>query len=62
MRQGELWVRIPQLDELETRLKHERDGQRHLRLHLLILIRSGQIQERQEAAAHLAVHRNVVEF
>jgi transposase len=48
------------LDELEARLKRERDGQRRLRLHLLVLIRSGQIQERQEAAAHLAVHRNTI--
>ena len=48
------------LDELEARLKRERDGQRRLRLHLLVLIRSGAVQERQEAAVHLAVHRNTI--
>lgn len=48
------------LDELEARMKRERDGQRRLRLHLLVLIRSGQIRERQEAATHLGVHRNTV--
>lgn len=48
------------LDELEARMKRERDGQRRLRLHLLVLIRSGAIAERQQAAEHLAVHRNTI--
>lgn len=48
------------LDELEARMKRERDGQRRLRLHLLVLIRSGQVQERLEAAAHLGLHRNTI--
>jgi transposase len=48
------------LDELEAQQKRERDGQRRLRLHLLVLFRSGQVQTRQEAAAHLAVHRNTI--
>lgn len=48
------------LAELEERMKRERDGQRRLRLHLLVLIRSGQVQERQQAAQHLGVHRNTV--
>jgi transposase len=48
------------LDELEARMKRERDGQRRLRLHLLVLIRSGQVQERQQAAEHLGVHRNTI--
>jgi transposase len=48
------------LKELETRMKRERDGQRRLRLHLLVLIRSGQVQERQHAASHLGVHRNTI--
>ena len=48
------------LDELEARMKRERGGQRRLRLHLLVLIASGRIQERQEAAAHLGVHRNTI--
>ncbi len=29
------------LDELEVRMKCERDGQRRLRLHLLVLLASG---------------------
>src|SRR5690349_24777868 len=48
------------LDELEARMKRERDGQRRLRLHLLVLIRSGAVAERQQAAEHLAVHRNTI--
>ncbi len=62
------------LDELNARRKREPDGQRQmasarwpapdgqrrLRLHLLVLLRSGQVQERQEAAAHLGVHRNTI--
>lgn len=48
------------LDELEARMKRERDGQRRLRLHLLVLIASHSIKERQHAAAHLGVHRNTV--
>jgi transposase len=48
------------LDELEARMKRERDGQRRLRLHLLVLIRSGAVRERQQAAEHLAVHRNTI--
>ena len=52
---------IPEaLDDLEARLKRERDGQRRARLHLLVLLRSSQVQTRQEAAAHLAVHRNTI--
>ncbi len=35
------------LDDLGARPKRERDGQRRIRLHLLVLIRSGQVQERQ---------------
>lgn len=48
------------LDELESRMKRERDGQRRLRLHLLVLVRSGAVQERLEAAEHLGLHRNTV--
>ena len=47
-------------EELQGRLKHERDARLRLRLHLLILIRSGQVQGRGEAAEHLAVHRNTI--
>lgn len=48
------------LDELEARMKRERDGQRRLRLHLLVLIRTGAVQERQQAALHLGMHRNTI--
>lgn len=48
------------LDALEARMKRERDGPRRLRLHLLVLIRSGAVQERREAAAYLRVHRNTI--
>lgn len=48
------------LDELEARMKRERDGQRRLRLHLLVLVRSGAVQDRLGAAAHLGLHRNTV--
>jgi hypothetical protein len=48
------------LDDLEARMKRERDGQRRLRLPLLVLIRSGRIREWQEAAAHPGVHRNTI--
>lgn len=48
------------LDELVARMKRERDGQRRLRLHLLVLIAAHSIEERQQAAAHLGVHRNTV--
>jgi transposase len=48
------------LEVLSVRLKQERDAQLRPRLHLLVLIQSGQVRSRQAAAAHLAVHRNTV--
>jgi hypothetical protein len=48
------------LDELVTHMKRERDGQHCLRSHLLVLIASHTVEERQQAAAHLDVHRNTV--
>ncbi len=47
-------------NELEARLKKERNAQRRQRLHLLVLIQSGSVASRQEAADHLAVHRNTI--
>lgn len=47
-----------ELHELQVRLKKERNAQRRQRLHLLVLIQSGSVATRQEAAEHLAVHRN----
>jgi transposase len=48
------------LDILQVRLRSERDAQLRPRLHLLVLLKSGQITTRRQAAAHLAVHRNTV--
>lgn len=48
------------LETLEGLLKAERDAQVKRRLHLLVLIRSGQVKTRTAAAKHLAVHRNSI--
>ena len=48
------------LDTLQARLRSERDLQLRPRLHLLVLLKSGQATTRREAAAHLAVHRNTI--
>jgi transposase len=47
-------------ETLEDRLRHERDPKRKPRLHLLVLLKSGQVTSRGQAAAHLALHRNTV--
>jgi transposase len=47
-------------EDLQDRLKNARDARHRLRLHLLVLIRSGQVRTRCEAAKHLAVHRNTI--
>jgi transposase len=41
-------------------LRHERDPKRKPRLPLLVLLQSGQVTSRGQAAAHLALHRNTV--
>lgn len=48
------------VEELEQLLKAERDAQVRRRIHLLVLIRSGQVKTRTQAAKHLAVHRNSI--
>ena len=48
------------LDTLQERLRSERDAQLRPRLHLLVLLKSGQVTTRRQAAAHLAVHRNTI--
>lgn len=48
------------VEDLEARLKHERDARRRNRLHLLLLIHSGHVKSREEAADHLSVHRNSI--
>lgn len=47
-------------EELKNLLTHEHSAKRRSRLHLLFLIRSGQVKNREEAAARLVVHRNSV--
>ena len=48
------------LATLEDRLRRERDPKRKPRLHLLVLLKAGQVTSRGQAATHLAVHRNTV--
>ena len=48
------------LDILEERLRHERNPKRKPRLHLLVLLKAGQVTSRGQAATHLALHRNTV--
>jgi transposase len=48
------------LDILEDRLRRERDPKLKPRLHLLVLLKSGQVTSRCQAATHLALHRNTV--
>jgi transposase len=49
-----------ELDLLQARLRHERDPHLRPRLHLLVLLKSGQVRSGRQAAAHLAVHRNTI--
>ncbi len=48
------------LDLLQTRLRSERDPQLRPRLHVLALLKSGQVMTRRQAADHLAVHRHPI--
>jgi transposase len=48
------------VDDLEKMLRSARDAQVRRRIHLLLLIRSGQVKTRSQAAGHLAVHRNSI--
>ena len=47
-------------DELEKRLHSERDSDRKIRLHLLLLIKRDKVHSQAEAAEHLARHRNTI--
>jgi len=47
-------------EELKDLLTYEQSAKRRNRLHLLFLIRSGEVKSREEAAARLLVHRNTV--
>lgn len=48
------------LHTLEARLRRERDPKRKSRLHLVVLLKAGQVTSRGQAAVHLALHRNTV--
>ena len=46
--------------DLRKHLRRARDAETKRRLHLLVLIAEGAVRDRQQAAAHLAVHRMTV--
>jgi transposase len=48
------------LEVLEELLARTKEARRKRRVHLLVLIRSGQVRSRGAAAKHLAVHRNSI--
>ena len=48
------------LDLLQEQLRLERQAERKRRLHLLVLIKSGQVNSKKDAAEHLVVHRNTI--
>jgi transposase len=48
------------LETLEDRLRRERHPKRKPRLPLLVLLKSGEVPSRSQAATHLALHRNTV--
>ena len=49
-----------QIQELEQKLHKEKNPKRKIRLHMLVLLKSGKAKTRKEVANHLAVHRNTV--
>lgn len=56
--------RFPEIKESEEKLqellKANRNAQVRRRIHLLLLIRAGQVKSGAQAARHLAVHRNTI--
>lgn len=58
------YIAFPSIEEdvkvLQERLSRSRDGAIKPRLHLLLLIKSGQVRSRSQAAAHLAIHRHTI--
>lgn len=48
------------LETLELLLSRTKDAKRKRRVHLLVLLRSGQVRSREAAAQHLGVHRNSI--
>ncbi len=60
-----MYIPLPKISEeeladLERRLRREPQALRKLRLHLLVLIGRGEVESMQQAAEHLAVHRNTI--
>ena len=53
-------VMTEDLETLPARLRRERDPHLRPRLHVLVLLQSGQVTTRRQAATHLAVHRHTV--
>ena len=51
---------IEPLEELERQLSHCRDAYQKPRLHLLVLLKRGEVSNRQEAAQRLAYHRHTI--
>lgn len=49
-----------QIQELEQKLHKEKNSKRKIRLHMLVLLKSGKAKTRKEVAEHLAVHRNTI--
>ena len=47
-------------DDLDARLRAERDPDRKVRLHLLLLIKQHQVHSQAEAVERLARHRNTI--
>jgi transposase len=48
------------LESLREMLARTQDARRKRRVHLLVLIRSGEVRTREAAARHLGVHRNSI--
>lgn len=48
-------------EALQELLTREHSAKRRTRLHLLFLIRSGEVKTREQAAKHLLVHRNSIQ-
>lgn len=46
--------------ELREKLHKEKDPRRKIRVHMLVLLKSGKAKTRKEAAEYLAVHRNTI--
>ncbi len=46
--------------ELQEKLRKEKNPKRKIRLHMLVLIKSGKAKTRKAVAEHLAVHRNTI--